>query len=62
MKSTKKGDVLVCGSCGLAVTVCDECGCETHELICCGTPMKKKAAPKKKAAKKPVKRAKKAKK
>jgi hypothetical protein len=49
----KKGDKLVCGMCGLAVTVCDECGCETDELICCGEPMKTvKAKPKKKTAKK----------
>jgi hypothetical protein len=48
----KKGDTLVCGLCGLAVTVCDECGCETDELICCGEPMKvKKARPAKKSKK-----------
>jgi hypothetical protein len=41
----KKGDTLVCDSCGLAVTVCDECGCETDELICCGQPMRTKKAP-----------------
>ncbi len=52
MKTMKKGDVMVCGSCGLAVTVCDECGCRTHELVCCGTPMERKPAPKKKAVKK----------
>ena len=44
----KKGDTLVCGSCGFAVTVCDECDCETQELICCGEPM---------ALRKPAKRA-----
>ena len=49
----KRGEKLVCGLCGLAVTVCDECGCETHELVCCGVPMKTaKAKPKKKVAKK----------
>jgi|WetSurMetagenome_2_1015567.scaffolds.fasta_scaffold550424_2 hypothetical protein len=49
----KKGEKLVCGLCGLGVTVCDECGCETHELVCCGEPMKAaKAKPKKKTAKK----------
>jgi hypothetical protein len=48
----KKGDKLVCRLCGMAVTVCDECGCETQELICCGEPMKvKKAKPVKKAKK-----------
>ncbi len=53
----KKGDQLVCGSCGLAVVVCDECGCSAHELICCGEPMKKKAVrkPAAKSAKKPKK-------
>jgi hypothetical protein len=40
----KKGDTLVCDSCGLAVTVCDECGCETDELICCGQPMRTRKA------------------
>lgn len=40
----KKGDTLVCDSCGLAVTVCDECGCESDELICCGQPMRTKKA------------------
>jgi hypothetical protein len=48
----KKGDKLVCDLCGLAVTVCDECGCETHELICCGEPMKTKKAKTAKKAKK----------
>ena len=59
MKETKKGEKLVCKECGLTVVVCDECGCETHELVCCGTPMKKKAVPKKKVAKKPARKAKK---
>jgi hypothetical protein len=36
----KKGDTMVCDACGLAVTVCDECGCETDQLICCGEPMR----------------------
>ena len=39
----KKGDTMVCDSCGLAVTVCDECGCGSHELVCCGQPMKARA-------------------
>jgi hypothetical protein len=46
----KKGDTLVCDSCGLAVTVCDECGCESDELICCGEPMRTRRA------RRPVKR------
>ncbi len=38
------GDIYACGVCGLAVTV-DDCGCaEAHDIICCGTPMKKKPA------------------
>jgi hypothetical protein len=53
----KKGEKLVCGLCGLAVTVCDECGCETHELVCCGEPMKTaKAKPKKKTVKRAARR------
>jgi len=40
----KKGDTMVCDSCGLAVTVCDECGCETDQLICCGQPMRTRKA------------------
>lgn len=42
----KKGQTMECGSCGLAVTVCDECGCDTDELICCGQPMKARKAKK----------------
>jgi len=53
----KKGEKLVCGLCGFAVTVCDECGCETHALVCCGVPMKTaKAKPKKRTAKKTAKK------
>lgn len=40
---SKAGDGLVCGVCGFSVTVDDVCGCvESHELICCEKPMKKK--------------------
>jgi hypothetical protein len=40
---TKAGDGYVCGLCGLSVTVDDVCGCvETHDIICCDKPMKKK--------------------
>jgi hypothetical protein len=59
MKAAKKGEKLVCGSCGMAVVVCDECGCEAHELVCCGEPMKKAkpaAAKPKKAVKKTAKK------
>jgi hypothetical protein len=55
-KATKKkaarGESYVCEVCGLAVIVDEVCGCvETHEIICCGKPMKEKTA-KAKAAKK----------
>jgi hypothetical protein len=44
---TKEGDAYVCGVCGLAVTVDEECGCvDTCDIICCDTPMKKKRAKK----------------
>ena len=46
---TNKGDYLVCDVCGFAVVVDEICGCvETHEILCCSEPMKKKA-PKAKA-------------
>jgi len=39
----KKGESLVCGVCGLSVTVDEVCGCEeAHPIICCMEPMKKK--------------------
>ena len=39
------GDSLVCGVCGMSVTVDDVCGCiEAHPIICCEQPMKKKRA------------------
>ena len=41
----KAGDTLVCGVCGMAVTVDEICGCvESHDIICCEKPMKKKRA------------------
>jgi hypothetical protein len=40
---TKEGEAYVCGVCGLAVTVDEECGCvDTCDIICCEKPMKKK--------------------
>lgn len=40
---TKAGDALVCGVCGMSVTVDEICGCaEAHDIICCERPMKKK--------------------
>ena len=39
------GQSYACGVCGLAVTVDEVCGCvESHDIICCDTPMKKKRA------------------
>ena len=50
-RASRDGQSLVCGVCGLAVTIDEDCGCvETHEIICCGKPMKaKKPAAKAKA-------------
>jgi hypothetical protein len=40
---TKAGDAYACEVCGLAVTVDEVCGCvDACDIICCGTPMKKK--------------------
>ncbi len=42
---TNPGDSLVCGVCGMSVTVDEACGCvEAHDIICCERPMKKKRA------------------
>jgi hypothetical protein len=42
---TKEGDAYVCGVCGLAVTVDEECGCvDACDIICCDKPMKRKRA------------------
>jgi hypothetical protein len=41
---TKAGDALVCGVCGMSVTVDEICGCvESHDIICCERPMKKRS-------------------
>ena len=51
-KKAVKGESYVCEVCGLAVIVDEVCGCvETHEIVCCSKPMKKRTA-KVKAAKK----------
>ena len=40
---TRKGMQYVCGTCGMAVTVDKDCGCEeTCELLCCDKPMRAK--------------------
>lgn len=33
-----------CTDCGLVVTVDQDCGCASVDLVCCGLPMKKKRA------------------
>jgi hypothetical protein len=52
-KKVAKGDSYVCGVCGLAVVVDEECGCEdVCDIVCCGQPMKAhKVAVKAKATK-----------
>lgn len=56
-KESLAGKSYVCGVCGLAVTVDEDCGCvEECDIICCGEQMKPKrsrakAAVKPKAAK-----------
>jgi hypothetical protein len=40
---SKVGQGYACGVCGLAITVDEDCGCaESHDIVCCETPMKKK--------------------
>ena len=46
--ATRKGAKFGCPACGLVVSVVDDCGCATMDLLCCGTPMKKKRPPVKK--------------
>lgn len=39
-KKVSKGDIYMCGGCGLTVIVDDECGCEDAcDIMCCGEPM-----------------------
>lgn len=42
--ASRKGDQYGCKTCGLVLSVVDDCGCGTIDLICCDTPMKKKRA------------------
>jgi len=46
--ATRKGTKYGCKACGLVVSVVDDCGCATMDLVCCNTPMKKKRPPVKK--------------
>jgi hypothetical protein len=42
---SKVGLGYTCRVCGLSVTVDEDCGCvESHDIICCDAPMKKKRA------------------
>ncbi len=43
-KTSRIGAKYACGDCGLLVTVDQDCDCPTVDLVCCGTPMKKKRA------------------
>ncbi len=47
-KTSRVGTKYACSDCGLLVTVDEDCGCATVDLLCCGTPMKKKRAAAKK--------------
>jgi len=42
--ATRVGSKYNCADCGLVVVVDEDCGCATVDLVCCGTPMKKKRA------------------
>ena len=42
--ATRVGSRYNCTDCGLVVVVDEDCGCTTVDLVCCGTPMKKKRA------------------
>jgi len=54
--ANKKGDKYQCEDCGLVLLVEEPCGCETTEIVCCGTPMKpvKATKAKPKATSKPT--------
>ena len=42
-KKKEKGENLVCGTCGLEVTVDNLCGCvDVCDLVCCGLEMQPK--------------------
>jgi len=42
--AARVGSKYSCADCGLVVVVDEDCGCATVDLVCCGTPMKKKRA------------------
>ena len=42
-RKTSEGDNYVCDVCGLSVIVDEDCCCEeTHAIICCEQPMRKR--------------------
>jgi hypothetical protein len=41
-KPSRAGSRYACGECGMVVVLEEDCGCQTIDLVCCGTPMKKK--------------------
>ncbi len=47
-KASRVGTKYACSDCGLIVTIDEDCGCSMVDLVCCGTPMKKKRPPTKK--------------
>lgn len=46
--ATRKGSKYGCKLCGMIVSVVEDCGCRSVDLLCCDTPMKKKRPPVKK--------------
>jgi len=42
--SSRVGSKYACSDCGLVLVVDEDCGCAVLDLVCCGTPMKKKRA------------------
>jgi hypothetical protein len=46
--ATRKGSKYGCRLCGMVVSVVEDCGCRSIDLVCCATPMKKKRPPVKK--------------
>lgn len=49
--NARKGDSYTCQSCGLVVSVDEDCGCvEACEIMCCEMPMKRARRPRASAA------------
>jgi hypothetical protein len=46
--ATRQGAKYGCKLCGMVVSVVEDCGCRSVDLLCCSTPMKKKRPPVKK--------------